>query len=225
MVLCLTVLMDLWWFFTIVHFFVGGLVSSSATSPSWTAVWDLLHFPPAYLLPNMMWLRLFADMLNSVQASLAVPSFMYLHCNCSHRAATSSLVGLFLGSRTILAKSEWGSNFFSNFCLTSSAVEAGLGSCTGLRYLSGMLIWTSGLTAALRTRSNIWGSVILPSADILAAAVLAWAIASDIWSNMLMMSCHSSCFLVFSGRDLKNSHPSGMSEAGSVTSMLPVTRN
>ena len=219
------VLMDLQWFFAIVHFFVGGSVSSPATSPSWTTVWDLLHFPPAYLLPNMMWLRLFSDTLNSVQASLAVPSFMYLHCNHKHRAATSSLVGLFLGTSTILAESEWGSNFFSNFYQTTSAVEVGLGSCTRLRYLSRKLIWTSSLTAALRTRLNVWGSVILPSAEMLAAAVLAWAIAFDIWSNILMMSYHSSCFLVFSSRDLKNSHPSGTSEAGSVTSMLPVTRN
>ena len=124
----------------LIHFFVGGLVSSPAMSPSHTAVWDLLHFPPAYHLPDMMWLRLFGDMLNSVQASLAVPSFMYLHHHCNHRAATSSLVGLFLSSHTILAELEWGSNFLSNFCQTSSAVEAGLGSCTGLRYLSGMLI-------------------------------------------------------------------------------------
>ena len=192
MVLCLTVdvwvMEDLQWFYAFVHFFVGGLVSSPATSPSWAAVWDLLHFPPAYFLPNMMWLRLFGDMLNSVQASLAVPSFMYFHHNCNHRVATSSLVGPFLGSHTILAELEWGSNFFSNFCLTLSAVEAGLGSCTRLKYLSGTLIWTSGLTAALRTRSNIWGSVILPSAEMLAAAVIAWAMASEIWLNVLMMS-------------------------------------
>ena len=160
-----------------------------------------------------------------MQASLAVPLFMYFHCNRNHRAATSSLVGLFLGSHTILAESEWGSNFLSNFCLNSSAVEAGLGFCTRLKYLSRMLIWTSGLTAALRTRSNIWGSVILPSAEMLAATMLAWAIASDIWSNVLMMSCHSSSCLVFSGRDLKNSHTSGTSEAGSDTSMPSVTRN
>ena len=36
---------DLQWFFTIIHFLVGGLVSSPAMSPSQTAVWDLLHFP------------------------------------------------------------------------------------------------------------------------------------------------------------------------------------
>ena len=217
MVLCLTCNDGL-------YFFVGGLVSSPAMFPSQATVWDLLHFPPAYLLPNMMWLRLFSDTLNSVHAPLAVPSFMYFHCNHNHRAATSSLVGLFLGSRTILAESDWGSNFFSNFCLTSSAVEAGLGSCTRLKYLSRTLIWTSGLAAALRTRSNVWGFVILPSAEMLAAAMLAWAKASDIWSNVLMMSCCSSCFLVFSGRDLKNPHPSGTSEASSITSMPPVTR-
>ena len=129
------------------YFFVGGLVSSPAMSPSRTAVWDLLCFPPAYLLPDMMWLRLFGDTLNSVQASLAVPLFMYFHHNCNHRAATSSLVGLFLGSCTILAESEWGSNFFSNFCLTSSAMEAGLGSCTRLKYLS-QTCW-SGPVASL----------------------------------------------------------------------------
>ena len=95
-----------------------------------------LALPPVYLLPDMMWLRLFGDTLNSVHASLAVPLFMYFCYNHNHRAATSSVVGLFLGSCTILAELEWGSNFFFNFCLTSSAVEAGLGSCTGLKYLS-----------------------------------------------------------------------------------------
>ena len=124
----------------LIHFFVGCLVSSPATLPSQAAVWDLLCFPPAYHLPNKMWLRLFSDTLNIVQVSLAVPSFMYLHHSHNHRVATSSLVGLFLGLCTILAELEWGSNFLSNFCLTSPAVEPGLGSCTRLRYLSGMLI-------------------------------------------------------------------------------------
>ena len=103
-------------------------MSSPNTWPSRAAVWDLLCFPPAYLLPDMMWLRLFGDTLNSVHASLALPSFMYFCLNHNHRAATSSLVGLFLGSCTTLAELEWGSNFFSNFCLTSSVVEAGFGS-------------------------------------------------------------------------------------------------
>ena len=141
------------------HFFAGGLMSSPATSPSWAAVWDCLCFPlavpPAYLSPDMMLLRLLGDTLNSVHASFSVPLFMYFCLRCNHRAATSSLVGLFLGSRTILAELEWGSSFFSNFCMTSSAVEAGLGSCTGLKYLSGMFIWTSGLAAGHRTKSNI----------------------------------------------------------------------
>ena len=141
------------------YFFAGGSMSSPATSPSGAAVWDHLHFhlvvPPAYLLPNMMLLKLLGDTLNSVHASFAVPSFIYFHLRHNHRAATSSLVGLFFGSHTILAESEWGSSFFSNFCLTSSAVEAGLGSCTGLKYLSRMFIWTSGLAAAHRTRSNV----------------------------------------------------------------------
>ena len=39
MVLCLTCNDGL-------YFFVGGSVSSPAMSPSWAAVWDLLHFPP-----------------------------------------------------------------------------------------------------------------------------------------------------------------------------------
>ena len=171
---------------------MGGSTSSPATLPSQAAVRDLLCFslvvPLAYLLPDMMLLNLLGDTLNSVHASFALPSFIYFHLSCNHRAATSSLVGLFLGSRTIMAELEWGSNFFSNFCLTSSAVEAGLGSCTGLKYLLGMLIWTSGLTAALRTRLNIWGSVIFPRAEMLAATMLAWPMASDMWSNMLMIS-------------------------------------
>ena len=136
-------------------------MSSPATSPSWAAVWDLLCFPlvipPVYLLPDMMWLKLLGDTLNSVHASFALPSFIYFHLNHDHRAATSGLVGLFLGSHTILAELEWGSNFFSNFCLSSSAVEAGLGSCTGLKYLSRMLIWTSGIAAAHRTRQTSEG--------------------------------------------------------------------
>ena len=171
---------------------MGGSTSSPATLPSQAAVWDLLCFPLvvplAYLLPNMMWLKLLGDTLNNVHASFAVPSFIYFHLNCNHRAATSSLVGLFLGSCTILAESEWGSNFFSNFCLTSSAVEAGLGSCTGLKYLSRMLIWTSGLAAAHRTRLNISGSVIFPSAKMLAATLQAWAMASKMWLNILMIT-------------------------------------
>ena len=134
-------------------------MSSPAASPSWAAVWDHLRFPlavpPAYLLPDMMLLKLLGDTLNSVHASFAVPSFIYFCLRHNHRAATSSLVGLLLGLRTILAESEWGSSFFSNFCLTSSAVEAGLGSCTGLKYLSRTFIWTSGLAAAHRTRSNV----------------------------------------------------------------------
>ena len=53
------VLMDLQWFFAIIHFFVGGLMSSPATLPSWTAVWDFLCFPlvappvlPKYTFPD-----------------------------------------------------------------------------------------------------------------------------------------------------------------------------
>ena len=62
-------------------------MSSPATSPSLAAVWDLLCFPPVYLLPDMMWLKLFGDTLNSVHASLAVPSFMYFCLNCNHRGS------------------------------------------------------------------------------------------------------------------------------------------
>ena len=135
------------------------LLLLSCHMPSRAAVWDRLCFPlvvpPAYLLPNKMLLKLLGNTLNSVHASFAVPSFIYFHLRCNHRAATSSLVGLFLGLHTMLAELEWGSSFFSNFCLTSSAVEAGLGSCTGLKYLSETLIWTSGLAAAHRTRSNV----------------------------------------------------------------------
>ena len=116
--------------FAVLYFFVGGLTSSPATSPSWAAMWDRLCFPlvvpPVYLLPDIMLLKLLGDTLNSVHASFAVPSFIYFHLKHNHRAATSSLVGLFLGLCTILAESEWGSSFFSNFCLTSSAVEAGV---------------------------------------------------------------------------------------------------
>ena len=85
-------------------------MSSPAISPSWAAVWDHLHFPLAvplvYLLPGMMLLRLLGNTLHSVQASFAVPSFIYFHLRHNHKAATSSLVGLFLGLHAILAESE-----------------------------------------------------------------------------------------------------------------------
>ena len=154
MVFCLTYcqLKDLQFLYTF-YFFAGGSMSSPATLPSWAAVWDHLCFPLAvplaYPLPDMMLLRLLGNMLNSVHASFAVPLFIYFHLRHNHRAATSSLVGLFLGSCTILAESEWGSSFFSNFSMTSSAVEAGLGSCTGFKYLSRTFIWTSGLAAVV----------------------------------------------------------------------------
>ena len=121
----------------LIHFFVGGLVSSPAMSPSQATVWDLLHFPPVYLLPDMMWLRLFSDMLNSVQASLAVPSFMYLHLNCNHRAATSSLVGLFLGSCALYWLSQSGAT--TSFLISARPCllwRLAWGLAPGLKYLS-----------------------------------------------------------------------------------------
>ena len=110
MVLCLTVdvwvmedlqwfyaslvLTDLQWFFAIVHFFVGGLVSSPATSPSQTAVWDLLHFPlvappvpPRYTFPNSSFDSCLAQTSNMVHASLAMPLLKNFHLRHNQMAA------------------------------------------------------------------------------------------------------------------------------------------
>ena len=69
--------------------FVGGSTSSPATSPSRAAMWDHFHFPLvvplAYLLPDMILLKLLSDTLNSVHASFAVPLFIYFHLRHNHR--------------------------------------------------------------------------------------------------------------------------------------------
>ena len=63
----------------LIYFFVGGLVSSPAMLPSWTAVWDLLCFPlvaplvpPRYTFPNSSFDSWLAQTSNVVHASLAM---------------------------------------------------------------------------------------------------------------------------------------------------------
>ena len=61
-------------------------MSSPAMSPSWTAVWDLLHFPlvappvpPGYTFPDSSFDSCLAQTSNVVHASLAVPLLKNLH--------------------------------------------------------------------------------------------------------------------------------------------------
>ena len=133
MVLCLTVdvwvMKDLQWFYAFVHFFVGGLVSSPAISPSWTAVWDLLHFPlvvplvpPRYTFPDSSFNSCLAQTSNMVHASLAMPLLKNLHLRHNQMAATRSLVGLNLGSLVRPAKFASGSKTFLSCANLSSVV-------------------------------------------------------------------------------------------------------
>ena len=144
MVLCLTVdvwvMKDLQWFYTFIHFFVGGLVSSAAMLPSQTAVLDLLHFPlvappvpPRYTFPNSSFDSCLAQTSNMVHASLAMLLLKNLHLRCNQMAAARSLVGLNLGSLVRPAKFSWGSKTFSSCVNLSSVVIFRGGSCTRLR--------------------------------------------------------------------------------------------
>ena len=82
----------------------------------------------------------------------------------------SSRVGLFLGSFSMIPALLFGSKFMMIFFLLSSVVGDAFGSVTGLRYLSGQFICTSGLTAALNTTSSVSASATFASAEMLAVA-------------------------------------------------------
>ena len=84
----------------LIHFLVGGSVSSPAMSPSWAMVWDLLHFPlvappvpPRYTFPDSSLDSCLAWTSNMVHASLAVPPLKNLHLRHSQMAAARSWVG------------------------------------------------------------------------------------------------------------------------------------
>ena len=84
----------------LIHFLVGGLVSSPAMSPSRATVWDLLHLPlvappvsPRYNFPNSSLDSCLAQTSNVVHASLAVLLLKNLHLRCSQMAAARSWVG------------------------------------------------------------------------------------------------------------------------------------
>ena len=134
MVLCLTV--DVWvtevqtdlqWFFAVIHFLVGGSVSSPTMSPSQTAVWDLLHFPlvaplvlPRYMFPNSSFDSCLAQTSNVVHASLAVLLLKNLHLRCNQIPAARSLVGPNHGS--LVRHTAWGSKTFWSHVNLSSVV-------------------------------------------------------------------------------------------------------
>ena len=107
----------------LVHFFVGGSVSSPATSPSRTAVWDLLHFPlavppvpPRYTFPNSSLNSCLAQTSNVVHASLAVPLLKNFHLSHNQTAAVRSLVGPNLGSLVRPAEFAWGKQDLLKLC-------------------------------------------------------------------------------------------------------------
>ena len=126
----------------LIHFFVGGSVSSPATSPSRTTVWDLLHFPlvappvpPRYTLPDSSFDSCLARTSNVVYASLAVPPLKNLHLRCNQMAAARSLVGPNHGS--LIRHAAQGSRTFSSCVNLSSAV----GFWGGILHQTQVMLW------------------------------------------------------------------------------------
>ena len=122
----------------LIHFLVGGLVSSPAMSPSWAMVWDLLHFslvappvPRRYTFPNSSLDSCLAQTSNMVQASLAMLPLKNLHLRHSQMAAARSQVGPNCGS--CARHAAQGSRTFSSCVNLSSAVIFRGGSCTRLK--------------------------------------------------------------------------------------------
>ena len=114
----------------LIHFLVGGLVSSPAMSPSWAAVWDLLDFPlvalpvpPRYTFPNSSLDSCLAQTSNMVHASLAMLPLKNLHLRCSQTAAARSWVGPNCGSHERHATQR--SRTFSSCVNLSSLVISG----------------------------------------------------------------------------------------------------
>ena len=111
----------------LIHFLVGGSMSSPAMSPSQAAVWDLLHFPlvappvpPRYTFPDSSLDSCLARTSNMVHASLAVMPLKNLHLRHSQMAAARSQVGPNCGSHARHATR--GSRTFSSHVNLSSAV-------------------------------------------------------------------------------------------------------
>ena len=109
------------------QFFVGGSMSSPATSPSRATVWDLFHFPlvalpvpPRYTFPDSSFGSCLAWTSNVVHASLVMPPLKNLHLRHNQMAAARSLVGPNHGS--LIRHATWGSRTFSSHVSLSSAV-------------------------------------------------------------------------------------------------------
>ena len=114
----------------LIHFLVGGSVSSPATSPSWATVWDLLHFPlvappvpPRYTFPDSSFDSCLAQTSNMVHASLAMLPLKNLCLRHNQMAAARSQVGPNHGSHA--RHTAWGSRTFSSCVNLSSVVIFG----------------------------------------------------------------------------------------------------
>ena len=116
----------------LIHFFVGGLVSSPAMLPSWVAVWDLLCFPlvappvpPRYTFPDSSFNSCLAQTSNMVHASLAMLLLKNLHLRHNQMAAARSLVGPNCGS--LVRHTAWGNKtFLSHVSLSSVVIFGGI---------------------------------------------------------------------------------------------------
>ena len=133
-------------------------------------------------------------------------------------AKVQPLAALLGCSRLNDAASPWGSNHASSFFAHWSAADIGSGSLTGFKNQGGIFSCTIGCTTALSTNLNVSESVIFTSDERFVVAMLMWAWASLMLSNVAMISAFSSALCFCSGRWHRNSSPDGISSSGSTAS-------
>ena len=115
----------------LIHFFVGGLVSSPVMLSSCTTVWDLLCFPlvgppvpPRYTFPNSSFDSCLTQTSNVVHASLAMLLLKNLHLRHNQMAAARSLVVPNHGS-LVRHTTRGGKIFLSHVNFSSAVVFRG----------------------------------------------------------------------------------------------------
>ena len=148
----------------LIHFLVGGSVSSPAMLPSQATVWDLLCLPlvaplvpPRYTFPDSSFDSCLAWTSNVVHASLAVLPLKNLHLRHSQMAAARSRVGPNHGS--LIRHTAWGSRTFLSCVNLSSVVifrgDIALDSGNALGCLSESSVWQLLSTPCQRSRGRI----------------------------------------------------------------------
>ena len=159
---------------------------------------SFLSPPPKYFLPVSTLNSCFTCTLNSWHASFAIPWLKYLCQSFNHTAAVRILIGPFFGSWAKHTALCLGSTIFSIFNRCSSSVVFGCLSSIRSKKPSRMCICTRGQTALCIMIFKVSWSLTLARELRLAATMAKCECASQVWSNMPMMSSSSSCLCCFS---------------------------